>query len=305
MVTALIVLILFFAHVAGQSTAWYCTWPIYGLWIIAGVWVLIRGQRIGNQAMLGLVAMMISVAISGIEPEWGYRRWATVVGYGAVYYWLAGRRLNLAPALAIAGAVMSLIAVGGISVGNRNVVAGFIYLTIPAAMAWRDQRRWYTLALGGVALWLLGSRGAWLAVIVAVLVYNRLWWSLMTVPGLAFGAIWMRPHSILDRLHVWQSALADLSLLGNGLGTAIYPSLNGGLFYHAHSLPITIAVETGLPGLAASAWGLWHLLPRLTRGWQGATLAGLLAWSLVDEVIWFWGPGLAASYLLSEVMRDV
>jgi hypothetical protein len=304
MATMLIIGFLFFAHVAGQSTAWYCTWPIYGLWGISGAWALIQGQRIGSQAMLALVAMMVSVAVSGINPEWGYRRWATIVGYGAVYYWLAGKRLNLAPALAIAGAVMSLVVVGGISVGNRNIVAGFIFLTVPAAMNWHNHQRWYTLALGGIALYLLGSRGAWLAVVVAMIIYNRLWIALTMVPGLAFASIWLRPHSVADRLQMWASALQDLTFFGHGLGTAIYPSLNGYLFYHTHCVPLTVVVETGIPGLAALVWGLWRLVPRLTRGWQGATLAGLLAWSLVDGMIWFWGPGLAAVYLLSEVMRD-
>jgi hypothetical protein len=99
--------------------------------------------------------------------------------------------------------------------------------------------------------------------------------------------------------------LSDVSLWGRGLGAAIYPSMVGsGTFYFAHCLPLTVAVETGLPGVAALAWGLWRLLPRLLRGWQGATLAGLLAWSLVDEVVWFWAPGMIATYLLSEVMRE-
>jgi hypothetical protein len=80
--------------------------------------------------------------------------------------------------------------------------------------------------------------------------------------------------------------------------------LGGGLFYHAHCLPLTVAVEAGIPGLAAGAWGLWWLIPRLINRWQGAILAGLLVWSLLDEVIWFWGAGMIAIYLLAEVMHE-
>jgi hypothetical protein len=109
---------------------------------------------------------------------------------------------------------------------------------------------------------------------------------------------------VLDRLLFWRTGLQRFTILGNGMGTAIFHSLSGREMYHAHSLPVTIGVELGLPGLAALGWGLWRLVPRLRHGWQGAVIAGLLAWLLIDEVIWFWGAGVLAVWLLTEVMRD-
>jgi len=85
----------------------------------------------------------------------------------------------------------------------------------------------------------------------------------------------------------------------------LYPNLSGSETYlHAHCVPLTMAVEAGAPGMATLAVMVWRLVPRLGRGWQGATLAGLLAWSLVDDVVFSWGPGLAAVVVIVEVMRD-
>jgi hypothetical protein len=300
--TALVVSALFYLHLAGQSIDPYLTWPVYGFWFAVGLWSLIKRGRIGGPALLALAAMMIAIAVGGIDPLFGARRLATVLGYMAAYSFLNIHPLNFNPALAQSAIIMSALVILGIYMGNVNVVAAFIYLAAPAALAWTGWQRWLTLAVSAAALVATGCRGGWLAAGVATLVYLR-YWRLLPVAGVAGAMLyWLRPLTVGDRLYVWVAALRDLSPLGRGIGAGIFPSLYGGNFYHAHCLPLTVAVETGIPGLAALGWGLWRLLPRLLRGWQGATLAGLLAWSLVDEAVWFWAPGMIAMYLLAEVM---
>ena len=308
LLTALTVFIIFFATLAGQSLDPLLTYPMYALWLAAGIFALLKRGQIGEPGLLALLGIMASVAINGIDDYFGYRRVLTILGYMGTYYFLQAQRPNLDCGLAIAGTLMSLLSVCGVVLGNPNVVSAIILLTIPAALsAWPDHwmRRWYALAAGAVGLAALGSRGAWLAAGVALVVYSRRWWLLALAPPLAGLSVTIRPSTIAQRVHVWSQALPDVSLWGRGFGTALYPIIDGSrMEFHAHCVPLTIAVEAGLPGLVTLIAMLWRLVPRLGRGWQGATLAGLLAWSLVDEVIWFWGPGLAAVYLIAEVMRD-
>jgi hypothetical protein len=280
---------------------------MYALWAAAWVWALLKRGQIGGPAILCLMAIMVSVAVNGIDNIFGYRRAATIIGYMGVYYFLQVQRPNLDRGLAIAGALSSLLAVGGIVTGNRNVVSGLILMTVPANLtAWPDWgRRWYGLAAGAVALAVLGSRGAWLALAVGLIIYAKRYWLLGLSPVLAWLLVWIRPNTVAERLHVWAQAVPDVRLLGRGFGQALYPTIDGSqTFLHAHSVALTMAVEAGLPALATIAWMLWRLVPRLGRGWQGATLAGLLAWSLIDDVIFSWGPGLAAVYLIATVMRE-
>jgi hypothetical protein len=293
--------ILVWLHLAGQSVDPILTWPVYLFWGCLIAWVAIHRPH----WLLFLTMLAVAALALGVMAPWGLRRVATIAGYAATYQALTIHRLNLNPALAVSAIIMSIFVIAGIYLGNQNVVAGFIYLAAPAALdAFPDWRRWATLAISALALAITGSRGAWLAAVVAGIVYARRWLALGAVPVVATAMIWLRPLTIADRWQVWAAAVGDLSLWGRGFGAAIYPSLGGGLFYHAHCLPLTMAVETGIPGLAALVWGLWRLIPRLAHSWQGATLAGLLAWSLIDEVVWFWGAGMIAVYLLAEVMRD-
>jgi hypothetical protein len=305
--TALTVFLLLFATLAGQSIEPVLIYPMYGLWGLAWVWALLKRGQIGGPALLCLTAVMVSVAVNGVPNIFGYRRAATVLGYMGTYYFLQVQRPNLDRGLAIAGTLMSLLAVGGVIIGNQNVVSGLILMTVPASLtAWPDWgRRGYGLAAGAVALAVLGSRGAWLALAVALIVYAKRYWMLGLAPALAWLLVWIRPVTIAERVNVWRQALPDLSFFGRGFGSALYPRIDGTeTFLHAHCVPLTMGVEAGLPALATITWMVWRLVPRLGRGWQGAALAGLLAWSLVDDVIFSWGPGLAAVYLIAEVMRD-
>lgn len=312
-ITALSVVVLFWAHFAGLSMQPYLTWPIYGLWAILGAWWMIEARNESLPPLfwpvgLGLVAIITATLASGVDPDWGARRFLTIFGYGALFYWLLlGKcRMEITRGVAWAGALMSMFVVAGIFPGNRNVVVAFIYLSLPALLIWRDWPGYVGLGLAALAILATGSRGAWLASLVAILVYFRHWWLLGSMPIIAIAAVWLRPRTIADRVYLWGLGVNDLSIFGRGLGHIIYPSLlvPGNYSGHAHCWPLTVTVELGLPGLAALGWGVWRVIPRLTRGPHGAILAGLLAWLLIDEVVWFWGAGMLAVWLLAEVMRD-
>jgi hypothetical protein len=297
--TTLLVSALFFLNLAGQSIAPYLTLPIYSLWAGLAIWITIRHPR----RILPIMAIVAAGLALGVTDDvWGWRRFATVAGYGTTYQFLKIHRLNINPPLAVSAIIMSALVVAHVLLGNVNVLAGFIYLAGAAGMAWTGWRRWVTLAASLAGLLATGCRGAWLAAAVAALVYTHHWRLLAGIPVAAAALVGLRPETVVIRLQTWLHALSDVSLWGRGLGAAIYPNMGGGNFYFAHCLPLTVAVEAGIPGLAALGFGLWRVLPRLLRGWQGATLAGLLAWSLIDEVVWFWGPGMIATYLLAEVM---
>lgn len=298
----LMVTFLFYILLAGQATVPYLTYPVYALWLALAAWTAIKRPRL---VLPLLVIVAAGLALGVTNDIWGWRRFATVAGYSTTYQFLKIQRVNFKPALAQSAIILSALVIVGALLGNANIVSAFIYLSAPFALdAYTDwRRRWLTLGLGVIALLMTGCRGAWLAAGVAGIVYSQRWLALSVAPIAVAALAWLRPETNVIRLQTWLHALSDISLWGHGFGAAIYPNLEGsGSFFFAHCLPLTVAVEAGVPGLAALAWGLWRVIPRLLRGWRGAVLAGLLAWLLVDEVIWFWGPGMIAVYLLSEVM---
>lgn len=162
-----------------------------------------------------------------------------------------------------------------------------------------------TLAVGGAVLLLTQSRGAWLALAVAlVLMFQRrrraLWWTLGTGAALALAALLLLgpdrlaaalPHdSAAGRLKLWREAMGLLAahpLTGIGLNNFVIvhgrrPDYGGQFVYqgfpHAHNLLLQAALDYGLPGLvavaglyAALAWATWRALLRL----RGSPLSGL------------------------------
>ncbi len=179
---------------------------------------------------------------------------------------------------------------------NPNVMSGALALWTPIAffLAWRPlgaskQQRWLLRILAAasaialtLALYLLRTRGVWLALIVALVLVSlvrwpRLWRLLpLLVTGLwlavmqGWYANWVAaifrddPVGGLDvRYDIWARALLALrefSITGLGmggwaqLGPLLYPSsMTSPLstIEHAHNLIIQIGVDLGIPGLIA------------------------------------------------------
>ncbi len=187
---------------------------------------------------------------------------------------------------------------------NVNNVAGALEAAVPLAICLIIARRRPWNIIGALALVplsfmlvLLQSRGAWLAVLMGLVVYATLYrrWVLPLVPivllaGLFLNASFGEPISIgtgdnaehqvislSDRTEIWNEALRlslHAPLLGNGVnGFAIYgkPVLgvppNEYVFTnsHAHNLFLEIAVDVGWIGLLAF---LGILVLAIRTAWQ-------------------------------------
>jgi putative inorganic carbon (HCO3(-)) transporter len=209
---------------------------------------------------------------------------------------------------------------------HPNVMAGTLVILLPVGLGvlwfgWRQlawlHRAWISLATLAmlVILVLTESRGAWAALLAAVVLMAVLRWKrgwLVVPPLVAAGAILVRTGSVsllnllastdmvssLDgRLEIWSRAvymIQDFPYSGIGMGSfgpvadKIYPffSYAPGRVQHAHNLFLQVAVDLGLPGLVAwlailgmVAWSSWQLYRwgrQVRDGWAAGLGAGLL-----------------------------
>lgn len=207
---------------------------------------------------------------------------------------------------------------------NVNNVAGTLEAAVPLALALiaANQKPWRlvgTLALAPllVMLLLLQSRGAWLGVLMGLVVYVTLYrrWVLPLVPIVLLAALWLNntigdpvptralegdPNQVVtlaDRTAIWQDAVRLLvrsPLTGIGVnGFSVYgaPILgNGSSEYelhgsHAHNLFLQITLDTGIIGgaaflgmLALAFWCAWQVYRYAESGSVPRALAiGVLA----------------------------
>ena len=172
---------------------------------------------------------------------------------------------------------------------NPNVLAEYLILILPFALAAllsarRAPARLGMLAvLGALALCLVftWSRGAWLGILLAVLLFLLIY-SRKTVAALCFGlfalpfAPLVLPSSVVERfssignladtstayrVHIWMGSLdmardVFVSGIGSGMGifSAVYPQYAlGGIEAapHSHNLYLQIIIELGIFGLFA------------------------------------------------------
>jgi putative inorganic carbon (hco3(-)) transporter len=183
---------------------------------------------------------------------------------------------------------------------NSNVLAGALLLPslVLGALAlrwdWRPARwgGWILPPLVGVAalfmlasLLLTQSRGAYLAVLVGMLVLLRLRWprawivlavataavlSVLAWDGIIFSAQAIdggdSAASLAGRAEIWQYAayaLLNFPLTGIGIGTfdqvmpLLFPdvaNLSSPTVSHAHNLILQVGLDLGIPGLLAYGW---------------------------------------------------
>lgn len=237
----------------------------------------------------------------------------TWLAYLAVFY-IARRtpRRRVMAALKTAGwlvagvTLVEALATGGRAgrwlLGNPNKVGGLLAVLLPLS----SQSLW--LVVGGMALLATESRGAIVGVVSSVAASarkQRLVVSILAVLAVTIALAMMRPGGTAQRWDYWREATGlfiERPLTGWGAGC--YPlltSVHGPLHPHAESLPLTVAAEQGLLGLAAWGW-LAFEAARLAWRAKGRARLGLLAFAvhnLVDCTLWWWWIGIAVMMCLS------
>ncbi len=176
---------------------------------------------------------------------------------------------------------------------NPNVLAGGLLLPIPvlAALAFYNwaKRRWFPPLLLVPTLLILAtlilaqSRGAYLAVVISLLLVLTLRWPwaglIVLISGVAVGSVLSLDGALLfaeaigsdgsitslsGRWEVWDRSLqafGDFMLTGIGIGTfdlvvpVLYPYVElRAVTSHAHNLLLQVGVDLGLPGLLLYLW---------------------------------------------------
>lgn len=229
---------------------------------------------------------------------------------------------NIIAAFPVILAPIGLIGAGGLPRSSQIGESGGPNLGPPVDVGDHPERpKLLWLALAIVAEISTGSLGGMLALAVTLLVTWHISPVRLTPAGLALAvvAVATRPTSMAWRLEYWRVALdallsSPLAGIGPGMFYSLWPP--GREWYHAHNIIMTTAAETGLIGLAAlgfAAWQLWRLLgppggPAAASSrpnWQTAIIIGLLAHSLVDEPLQFWGPGAAFVVAVVTLERSI
>lgn len=149
---------------------------------------------------------------------------------------------------------------GGLFV-NRNFFAEAAALILIAAVA---ERIWWLIPLLLPAMLMTESRGAVLALAVALAVHFRRWWWVSAIVGAVAIALFSLKvdNSASERLVIWQSTLHGLTFWGHGIGSfwTAYPQFDLRTVVNdtpeqAHNELLTIAFELGFVGaLLASAF---------------------------------------------------
>jgi len=241
------------------------------------------------------LAMAASTVINGAW-DYGPVKTAVWVGYLGLYL-LAGRwqpdTWNRAGLIALAGYLPPFFFL----TENENVIAFNLLALATLASPLIPRPRLYWLGVAA-AMGYLQSFGGLLAVGVITLILGVIQFRprLHILAAVAFlVVIWyISPDSLSWRLQYILDGAEALSVWGIGPGN--YHTLNG--WPHAHNMPFTWLVECGIliiPALIAVSWAVIALTQgwgRQTHPWAVALLAAVAVWSLVDEPLHFWGPGV-------------
>lgn len=166
---------------------------------------------------------------------------------------------------------------------HPNLVAALLLLGLPFG----------NLALVALGLLATQCRGAWLGVMVSVLVLyasQRTRWAMLAGAAVSSIGMWfMRPDTILWRFGVWLKALGLFALrpvTGWGPGTYMVASANPDA-PHAHNAALTIMAEQGMLGVLAVGPFVLGIVRRLRvcadyRVWVALISFGVL--NMVDDI---------------------
>jgi tetratricopeptide (TPR) repeat protein/O-antigen ligase len=249
-------------------------------------------------------------------------RGVTTVVFGA--YLLSGALASLAAiVMVLAKTPSGLYTIGhGRAIGTfvlPGEVAGYLILYVPVAFA---------LARARLGLQSLAVCGMVIAGIAFVLTFSRAGWVGMAAAGGAFVLLQRRgrgaryaaaimgtalvavlllfnahhdPSENFTRLSIWAAALRTTALFPfSGVGpfefAHVYPLLRipGGepAAYHAHSIVLTIAAETGLIGVAALLFGWWRFAAELRARLRFDSAYGGISVAIAAGLAGTWVQGL-------------
>lgn len=267
-----------------------------------------RSLWAGAYLVSGMACYLIISRMALTPKRWRLILWAPLIAAGALSALVAAPRL-IPPGYAdwLAAAV------------NPNVAAGAMVLLAPFVAAQLlsgpaiDRLLWRAAVVAGgalvVALPLTQSRAAYLASLAAIMLVLVLRWPRLAkwLPGLGLAALgigtwlgWQRVADALvqggavsgldQRLEIWSRALlliGDFPLTGSGPGcfepivARFYPlfHLSKTTVSHAHNLYLQVAVDLGLPGLAA------YLVLLITSTYQGAATYGAFRAARSDRML--------------------
>ncbi|NLK52021.1 MAG: hypothetical protein GX295_06215 [Syntrophomonadaceae bacterium] len=233
---------------------------------------------------------------------------------------------------------------------NPNLLAQYLVLLTPLSLGallatriwWRKLLLGLTALVGIFCLLLTFSRGGWLAMIAALLVFayfqNRQ--RLFTWLPVAAGALYafspakiasrlstitsVQDSSNAYRLDTWNSTLSllrDYWITGVGLGRRafgrVYAThmINANYVPHAHNLYLQLMSEFGILGLTVFLWLIWRVF-RL--GCQLRTSAsdfmrslnagvmgagiGFLAHSVIDYFLWYYKLGILFWFIVGIIL---
>lgn len=284
-------------------------WPVVGV-VTSGVLSLRFSQQpyCSVQMLPVLVGNLVIFFVAAKFPEDGLARLSRA--------WLAAATVVAVNGLARLGIEKEFVS----TFGNWNFLAAYLAASVVMALT---ARTWWSLALAGlflVALWVCGSRGAWLALAICGAAFGitqapgkwRIPLAIVTGLAVLSLGVWLvgRWRTRDVRPVIWEATarmIAARPVLGHGLGTFVieYPEFRspeyftipkaGNLTDHAHNELLETAAEQGFLGLGATLclWGV--------ALWSGARKART---ATVHRGLW-WGFTGALAVLIVHGMVDV
>jgi len=321
--------------------------PVDGLLALWFGWVLIsaltsphRDLAVGNAILLLLGAMAgIAPLTRTLREQQAFRvplYWAWVAGGAVAGVWVVVRLAESPPHGNLpqlghnaAGTVLAAASVLGVALlstgGRRALLVGLAaqVLVLAGLLATLSRGAWLGWTAGIFFLASLRTGRAWYVALGAVAAFTLALATHPALRGRALSAFELDPY----RIRLWRTSvqmLVDHPWLGVGFGAFLreYPSYRPPEYFYdaapfAHNLPLSLAVETGVPGallfMGFLVYALWLSFRHAMRAppphklLQGAGLAALVAvmtHQLVDGTIQSFHLGFAFWLLLASILPN-
>ncbi len=200
-------------------------------------------------------------------------------------------------------------------------LAGYLIVFVPVALALTQAKKlnldalaWPALVLGSIAFVMTFSRAGWVGMAAALALFaflyrrghggTRLAIAIACAAVLVLALIFNAHHDPSEnftRSSIWAGALQITAFFPlTGIGPFDFARMYrlfrmpGGelLAFHAHSVVLTIAAETGLVGLAALIFGWWRFVVELRARLRPDATYGVVALGIAAGLAGTWVQGL-------------